>query len=260
MRNTSRKSFASVGIVGMGAFGELIARHIAGDFRIWAYDPALPIGTHQQGVLSTTLDRVASCNVVVIATPVSSFEAVLRDIGRACKPGALIVDVGSVKVIPAQLMLGLLPQNVHIIATHPLFGPQSARGGLSGLKIAVCPLRGADHRPLVRFLARRLGLEVILTTPEEHDREAAVVQGLTHLIAKVLLEMGPLPTRMTTRSFDLLVEAISMVKDDAPEVFEAIEAANPYAEGVRQSFLDAVRHATEKLQNPSHRPRRDIAG
>ena len=76
-----------------------------------------------------------------------------------------------------------------------------------------------------------------MTTPEDHDREAAVVQGLTHLIAKVLLGMGPLPTRMTTESFDLLSEAISMVQDDAPEVFEAIEKANPYAETVRRQFL-----------------------
>lgn len=243
----------------MGAFGELIARHTSGDFITCAFDPRLPIGTERRGVLSTTLERVASCDVVVIATPVSSFEPVLRDVGRVCKPGALIVDVGSVKVVPARLMLRLLPQTVHIMATHPLFGPQSARGGLCGLKIAVCPLRGANHRPLVRFLTRRLGLKVILTTPEEHDREAAVVQGLTHLIAKVLLEMGPLPTRMTTRSFDLLVEAISMVKDDAPEVFEAIEAANPYTEGVRQSFLDAVQHANEKLQTPIKQTRRQCA-
>ncbi len=250
MRNTSRKSPVSVGIVGMGAFGELIAEHIADDFDVWAYDPRLPIGTERRGVLSTTLERIASRDVVVIATPVSSFETVLRDLARACKPGALIVDVGSVKVAPAKLMLQLLPQTVHIVATHPLFGPQSARGGLAGLKIAICPLRGADHRPLVRFLSRGLGLEVILTTPEAHDREVAVVQGLTHLIAKVLLEMGPLPSRMTTRSFDLLVEAISMVKNDAPEVFEAIERANPYSAGVRQCFVDAVRQANERLQSP----------
>ena len=181
----------------MGAFGELVASHIADDFRVWTYDPRLPIGTERRGVLSTTLERVAGCDVVVIATPVSSFEAVLRDIGRACKPGALIVDVGSVKVIPARLMLSLLPQTVHMIATHPLFGPQSARGGLSGLKIAVCPLRDANPRPLVRFLARRLGLEVILTTPEEHGGHCEVVyEGLEipdsqRLLVKFSLEEQP---------------------------------------------------------------------
>ena len=64
------------------------------------------------------------------------------------------------------------------------------------------------------------------------------MQGLTHLIAKVLVRMEPLPRRMTTRSFDLLLEAASMVRHDAPEVFEAIERANPYASSVRRRFLE----------------------
>ena len=60
-----------------------------------------------------------------------------------------------------------------------------------------------------------------------------MVQGLTHLIAKVLVEMGPLPERMTTVSFDLLREAVEMVRHDPPTVLHAIEAANPYAGDIR---------------------------
>ncbi|WP_204301532.1 hypothetical protein, partial [Stenotrophomonas maltophilia] len=81
----------------------------------------------------------------------------------------------------------------------------SARDGIAGLKIAVCPIRGGRGRRVAAFLRKVLRLDVIMTTPEAHDREAATVQGLTHLIAKVLVQMEPLPTRMTTRSFDLLM-------------------------------------------------------
>ncbi|MBN8897767.1 MAG: prephenate dehydrogenase/arogenate dehydrogenase family protein, partial [Rhodospirillales bacterium] len=63
------------------------------------------------------------------------------------------------------------------------------------------------------------------------------VQGLTHLIAKVLVSMEPLPTRMTTRSFELIMQAVDMVRYDAPEVFQAIERSNPYSAGVRQRFF-----------------------
>ena len=38
--------------------------------------------------------------------------------------------------------------------------------------------------------------------------------------------------------FDLLVQAIAMVRDDAPEVFQAIERANPYSRQVRRRFFD----------------------
>ena len=63
--------------------------------------------------------------------------------------------------------------------------------------------------------------------------------------------MGPLPTRMTTKSFDLLSEAISMVQHDAPEVFDAIETANPYAAGVRRRFFDLAAHLSVELETAS---------
>ena len=78
---------------------------------------------------------------------------------------------------------------------------------------------------------------MILTTAEQHDIEAATVQGLTHLIARTLSDMGPLPARMTTASFDRLVEAVQMVQGDPPAVFAAIAEANPFAAKVREDFL-----------------------
>ncbi len=238
--NNNNNQNASLGIVGFGAFGQLAARHLRRHFDITAYDPSPEVAkaARHLGVRLSSLNSVSQADVVLIAAPVSSFEQVVSEIAVACKPGALIVDVGSVKVGPSEIMRRLLPAHADIVATHPLFGPQSATTGIEGLKIAVCPIQGKRHARVAAFLRKALGLTVIVTTPEDHDREAAVVQGLTHLIAKVLLRMGPLPTRMTTKSFDLLSEAISMVQHDAPEVFEAIEKANPYAGTVRRQFFD----------------------
>jgi prephenate dehydrogenase len=226
----------SLGIIGFGAFGRLMAQHLRDYFQLYAYDPAA--GMAMDGVTLADLATVGGCAIVILATPVGQFETVIAAIAPHLKAGTLVLDVGSVKVVPAEIMLRCLPPNVDIIATHPLFGPQSARDGLAGLKIAVCPLRGTGARRVAAFLRRALGLTVIMTTPEAHDREAAMVQGLTHLIAKVLVRMEPLPSRMTTRSFDLLLRAVEMVRHDAPEVFEAIERANPYARQVRRQFFD----------------------
>jgi prephenate dehydrogenase len=234
------KSTPDIGIVGFGAFGQLIARHLSPYFRLYAHDPApgLKALADRHNVTLSAIETVAGCEVVVLATPVSCLAEIVEAVAPHVRPGALVLDVGSVKLGPAEIMKRRLPAHASIVATHPLFGPQSARDGIAGLKIAVCPIRGGHASRLAAFLRRRLRLEVIITTPEEHDREAATVQGLTHLIAKVLVRMEPLPRRMTTRSFDLLLEAANMVRYDAPEVFEAIERANPYASGVRRRFLE----------------------
>jgi prephenate dehydrogenase len=229
-----------IGIIGFGAFGRLMAQHLHPYFPLCAYDPAVPPGPFDwmPDVLVTDLAEAARCAIVVLATPVSRLEAIVGAIGPFLQPGALVLDVGSVKTIPAEIMRRGLPGHVDIVATHPLFGPQSARHGIAGLKIAVCPVRGDRAPRVAAFLRKCLRLDVIITTPEAHDREAAMVQGLTHLIAKVLVQMEPLPTKMTTRSFDLIMQAVGMVRDDAPEVFQAIEQANPYSLEVRRRFFD----------------------
>ncbi len=228
----------TVGIIGFGAFGQLAAQHLAPHLSLCAYDPALPPGpSGVPGLALVGLADAASRPVLILAAPVSRLEEAVAAVSPHLRPGALVLDVGSVKSLPAEIMRRGLPAHVDIVATHPLFGPQSARHGIAGLKIAVCPIRGGRGPRVAAFLRRALRLDVIVTTPEAHDREAATVQGLTHLIAKVLVQMEPLPTRMTTRSFDLLMQAVGMVRDDAPEVFQAIERSNPYSREVRERFF-----------------------
>ena len=56
---------------------------------------------------------------------------------------------------------------------------------------------------------------------------------------------------------DLIVEAVGMVRHDAPSVFEAIERLNPYAGEVRRRFfalaaeLDAELHLTGRSGSPA---------
>ncbi|GAA6163281.1 hypothetical protein NBRC116590_09850 [Pelagimonas sp. KU-00592-HH] len=227
-----------LGLVGFGAFGRLTASVLADHFDVVVHDPV-----HVQAVLPDgralamgSLADVAQCAVIVVAVPVARMRHLFGLLGPMLRPGTLVIDVGSVKMEPVALMQELLPAGVDIVGTHPLFGPQSAKEGVAGRKIVVCPVRGRRHHQVAGFL-RWLGLEVIVESAEAHDREAAMVQGLTHLIAKVLVEMGPLPERMTTASFDLLREAVGMVKDDPPTVLHAIEAANPFAAEVREAFF-----------------------
>lgn len=248
-RNENSIQHKTIGIIGFGAFGQLIARSLNPYFRLYAYDPV--VGQDNiAGSLSVTLTSLkdaAHCDIVILATPVASLELVVNEIAPHLLPGTIVLDVGSVKVGPANIMLNGLPHNVEIIATHPLFGPQSARNGISGLKIAICPVRGKQAHRIGAFLRKHLRLDVIMTTPEDHDREAAMVQGLTHLISKVLVQMEPLPTRMTTRSFDLIMQAVGMVRHDAPEVFHAIERANDFAPQIRQRFFELAANLNEEL-------------
>jgi prephenate dehydrogenase len=240
-----KSSNGPMAIIGFGAFGQLIAEHLCPHFRILVFDPAPDLARAEElGVSLVSFEAASECPIVVLAVPVSQMRIVVADLARRLKPGTLVIDVGSVKVEPAAIMDELLPGDIEVVATHPLFGPQSARNGINGLRIAICPIRGRRFR-LAAF-CRKLGLDVIMTTPEEHDRDVAQVQGLTHLVANLLIRMNPRPTRMTTRSYEMLMSAVDMVRHDAPEVLQAILKANPYAGDMLKHF----RSLTSALEEP----------
>jgi prephenate dehydrogenase len=235
---STKPSIKTVGILGFGAFGRLIAAHLAQHFSLVVCDPALTPGKqgHSRVRIGDSAD-VGRCDVLILAVPVGELSAAIREIQPYLRPGSIVVDVGSVKVRPIEVMKAALPDFVEIVGTHPLFGPQSARAGIAGRKIAICPVRGRSALRIAAFLRAVLGLAVYLVSPEEHDRQAAIVQGVTHLIARVLVRMEPLPTELTTASFDHLMQATEMVRYDAASVYLAIERDNPYAAEVRERFF-----------------------
>ena len=237
-----------LGLIGYGAFGHLTARHLVAHFDVRAYDPAMI--ESDSFATKADLAEAAGCPTVILAVPVGILEQTLEEIAPMLSDGALVIDVGSVKVKPAQAMLRLLPEHVRIVGTHPLFGPQSAKNGLEGLRIAVCEVRGAkDARRTAAWCRKVLKLKVFNVSPEDHDREAATVQGLTHLIARVLLNMEPLPTRMTTASFERVMQGVDMVRHDSPAVYQAIERDNPFAAGVRERFFALFDKARGELDS-----------
>lgn len=231
----------TVRLFGFGGFGQLIAAHLAPHVNLRIHDPYTSV------LGGVSLAEAAQCDVIVLAVPVSEIRGICEDIAGFLKPGAVVLDVGSVKIAPISDMVECLPDHVQIVGTHPLFGPQSAKEGVVGHKLSLCPVRGEAWRAIRVFLARKLKLKVITCRPEDHDREAAMVQGLTHLIAKVMTDMGPLPTRMTTASFELISRAVEMVKDDPPAVLHAIECANPFAAEVRESFFSRAEVLRERF-------------
>ena len=58
---------------------------------------------------------------------------------------SLILDVCSLKMFACETMKRILPSNMEIIGTHPLFGPQSAPNSIEGMKIALVNVRARQE-------------------------------------------------------------------------------------------------------------------
>lgn len=239
-----------LGLFGFGAFGRLAVRHLAPYFEILAHDPSPQAQrrARQWNVRMVSLEEAAACPIVVLGAPVSALEGLARQVGPHVRPHAIVIDVASVKVKPAKWLADAIPAHAEVIGTHPLFGPQSGKNGVAGLEIVVCPVRSRRVQRVVRFLERVLALRVSVTTPEHHDRALAAVQGLTHMIAKVMSGLEPLPRIHTTVSYDLLMQGVGLVQGDSEELFMAIERDNPFAGEIRRRFFEEITALRDRLE------------
>jgi prephenate dehydrogenase len=239
----------TLGLIGCGAFGSFMLRHLAPFFRVRVFDQYRDLAPIRAAynVTTASLAEVAASDIVVLAVPVQQLDELTRTIAPMLKPDALVLDVASVKLKPAHILEANLPASVEIVCTHPLFGPQSGKNGIAGLNIAVCPIRGDRYNCVLSFLRDRLNLNVIETTPERHDRELAYVQGLTHLIAKILVQIDLSDIKQTTRTWELLMQSVEIVRYDSEELFQAIESENPFVGEAKTRFFDAARLLEARL-------------
>ena len=153
------------------------------------------------------------------------------------RPGTLVIDVCSVKVRPLGVMKALLPSEVEIVGTHPMFGPQSGATGIAGLKVVLCPVQGERWDAVLSFLESTLQLEVMEMAPERHDRQMAYVQGLTHWMAKALREITLPDLELSTPAYRHLLKIEEILRDDSDELFLTIQRDNAFAEPARRELV-----------------------
>ena len=238
-----------IGIMGFGRFGKLMAHYLAGDFQVMVYNRSDNAGAITAGgAIPASLEAVCRQKMVILSVPISAFHETLRRIAPLLSPDALVIDVCSVKEYPVRLMKELLPERVSILATHPMFGPDSAAHALQGRKIVLCAERIGDsvYRKIKSYLMSK-GLVIIESTPESHDRQIAVSLALTHFIGRSLAEFGASPMDVDTEGYRRLLHVLGVVKNDTWQLFEDMNTYNPYAAQSRSAFMEALQRIHRRL-------------
>ena len=154
---------------------------------------------------------------------------------------------------PVRLMQDLLPAGVDALGSHPMFGPDSARNGIAGLPIILTPARAPESTReewAARF--RAMGLVVHLMSAEEHDREAAYTQGITHFVGRVLSDLGLRPSAIGTLGYRKLLEVMEQTCNDPWQLFVDLQKFNPYTGEMRNDLRCAVDRIVEHF---SEQPR-----
>jgi cyclohexadieny/prephenate dehydrogenase len=138
---------------------------------------------------------VAGADLVVIATPVGTYETIARSIAPHLKDSAIVTDVGSVKRQAVVAVSANLPKGVHFVPGHPIAGtehsgPEAGFADLfDGRWCILTPTSKTSKKAVTKVAAlwRKLGAKVDTMEPDHHDMVLAITSHLPHLIAYTIV-------------------------------------------------------------------------
>ncbi|HSF69342.1 MAG TPA: prephenate dehydrogenase/arogenate dehydrogenase family protein [Nitrospira sp.] len=140
-------------------------------------------------------EAVKDADLVILATPVDTYERHLNDWASCLRPGTIVTDVGSVKGDLVVQSERRMPAGVHFVGAHPIAGKEktgAAAGSedlFTGRRCIVTPTRQTDPQALeqVQSLWQAAGAVVLTMDPYLHDKILGAVSHLPHVAAFALM-------------------------------------------------------------------------
>lgn len=236
-----------VGVYGLGRFGFFWSELLGQKFDVYGYNRTIQANAPENVSLVTEAE-ILQCDVLFLCVSISSLELVLQNISKRIKPGCLVFDTCSVKVYPVNLMKTILPESVDIIASHPMFGPDSGKNGVKDLPIVFIPVRDCSgYAETWKKIFLDYKMRVIEITADMHDKDAAFTQGITHFIGRVLNELNLSVSEISTKGYNSLLSIIEQTCNDPLQLFQDLQHYNPYTHNMRQELNNSLKKTMDML-------------
>ena len=191
--------FNKISIIGCGLIGSSILRAVEEKklaTKIAAYDKSSKVIDYLKRnfsveICSNISDVVKDSDLIVIASPLSSYKEILLSIHTSLKENVILTDTGSAKKEVNKIISNLNLKNVNWIASHPIAGTEYSgpeAGFASLFKNRWCII-SADKKvaedkikSLENFWSK-LGSKTKRMTFEDHDYVLSLTSHLPHAVA-----------------------------------------------------------------------------
>jgi prephenate dehydrogenase len=187
---------------------------------------------------STDLEAAAEADFIYVSTPVGMELDFIRQVIPLAKPDCVITDAGSTKAEICRGVDALLRDGISFVGAHPMAGSEATGVEAANPDLFVnatyvlTPTEQTDSHALslVKDLAEGVGARVIVMDPEAHDRCAAVISHLPHLIAAALVALTREHSQTDPQVFDLIAGSfrdMTRVAGSSPVLWRDICLTNP---------------------------------
>jgi len=196
--------FKQVAIIGVGLIGgslgmilrrKALAGHVVGvGRRVENLRTAVELGAIDRYVTDPK-DGVHGADLVILATPVDTYDRHLKEWAHCLAPGTIVSDVGSVKGTLVERSEAAMPAGVYFVGAHPIAGKEKtgvAAGSdqlFEGARCILTPTKQTDPQALERIkqLWEETGSILLTMDPHAHDQILGAVSHLPHVAAFALM-------------------------------------------------------------------------
>ncbi|HIP84029.1 MAG TPA: prephenate dehydrogenase [Methanothermococcus okinawensis] len=199
------------------------------------------------GVTFTTdnVEAAKKGDVVIVAVPINVTEKVIREVAPHVKEGSLLMDITSIKEIPAKTMEECVKEGVCVIPSHPMFGPSTP--SLKRQVVILTPSERYISNPWFNRIKDFLegeGAKVVVMSPREHDRIMGIIQGLTHYayiaLGTTLKELNidiKESRKYASPIYELMINIIGRIIGQNPYLYADIQMYNPQIPYIHETFI-----------------------
>ena len=215
------------------------------------------------GVVDETCNTIAqavkSAQLVILASPIGTFESLMQEMAPHLPAGCIVTDVGSTKVLPARWARQHLPKRAEFLGSHPMAGSEqrgveySRADLLDGAQCIIAPTaatKPATTRLLSTFW-ETLGMRICRMSPVKHDRVLSRISHLPHVLATALVNCSD-PEQMLLCGKGFL--DTTRIASGPPGVWHDILMANAAnTDAAIEKLIKELRRLQKALKNENGR-------
>ena len=236
----------TIGIIGFGNFGKVLVNNIFPNNKIILVTTQ-EITSSEHVTVVKNIEEIKNADIIIPAVPIRNFAETIKKLAAIINPQTIVMDICSVMEYPTKVMQENLPNNP-LIATHPMFGPNSIakKGSMKDMNYVLHNISTpSDFYEAFKDYLKTLGVNIIEITPQEHDRLSAKSQFVSLLIGEITQQLQFEKTIIDTPGAEALQHAVSFSGADR-HIIEDMLTYNTFCRPILEEFKKVLSSLEEQ--------------
>ena len=249
--------FNNISIIGCGLIGSSILKavqkkNLAKEINVFDHSKEVTGYLRKENICSNVFSDIRECvknsDLIIIATPLSSYKEIILSIKEHLKKNTILTDTGSVKKEVIKIIHNINLKDVFWIPSHPIAGTEESgpKAGYAEMFedrwCIISPPENCVEEPIknLKEFWQLIGSKVKVMSAEEHDKILSLTSHLPHAIAYNIV-------RTVINIEDKLKQDVIQYSAGGLRDFTRIAASNPLM--WKDIFLDNSENILKGIDN-----------